>query len=197
MPTITTKAVGTDTALYTAILDLCPPEGSVLDVGAGKGAYHGALAHRAGSLTLVDAHEPYLKNRRALLPARKVTTVCGVVPDTLAPAALPRPAYDLVLAIDFVEHLPKDVAVTTIQAMQRLGRTVVVFTPRGNHPQDHDWLGEGADHWQTHRSTWEAPDFTALGFDVEVWVGFHEWARDRYAGVVDFSPDALWAVWRA
>lgn len=185
-----------DTALYVTILDLAPPGGSVLDVGAGKGTYHGMLVHRVGHLTLVDAHEPYLRDRRALLPAEKVTAVCGIVPQVLG--ALPQATrYDLVLAIDFVEHLDKPTAVATVQAMQRLGKTVAIFTPRGFHPQDHDYEGLGADHWQTHRSSWQPEEFEALGFDVEVWAGFHEWARDRYHDYPDFCPDALWAVWRA
>lgn len=191
--TITTKAVGTDTALYTTILDLCPPGGRVLDVGAGKGGYHGMLSHRAGSLTLVDAYEPYLRDRRAMIP--EATCILGEAHPVLKD--LPDRSFDLVLAIDFVEHLDRLTALAVIEHMKRVGKTAAVFTPRGNHPQDHDWLGEGADHWQTHRSRWEPGDLAALGFDVEVWAGFHEWARDRYAGVPDFSPDALWAVWRA
>jgi SAM-dependent methyltransferase len=195
MPLVTTRPVVTDTALFVALLDLVPPEGTVLDVGAGKGAYHGMLTHRARHLTLVDAHEPYLADRRAGLPPSRLTTMCGVVPDVLA--VMPQPSYDVALAIDFVEHLDKPAALATIQAMRRLAKTVAIFTPRGFHPQDHDYEGLGADHWQTHRSQWEAADFTALGFDVEVWTGFHEWARARYAAYPDFCPDALWAVWRA
>jgi hypothetical protein len=80
--------------------------------------------------------------------------------------------------------------------MRQLGPTVVVFTCRGNHPQDKDWLNEGADYWQTHKSRWDAGELSALGFDEEVWDAFHSWAYDRYAHVKDFSPDALWAVWR-
>lgn len=177
--------------LHNAILDLLPAQGSVLDVGAGKAGYHGFLAAKASRLVLVDAHAPYLQDRSVVLPAaqRLLGRAEEVLPQLNAD-------FDLALGIDFIEHLPKATAVEVLQHMQRLACRVALFTPSGFHPQDHDLFHEGADEWQTHRSGWTPRELEDLGFDVEVWRGFHEDARASYADQPDFNPDALWAVWR-
>lgn len=181
-----------DTGLYETILSFVPKDASVLDVGAGRGSYHGLLALKGARLTLVDAFEPYLKDRAVMVPT--AITHCGraeeILPRLLGP-------YDVALAIDFIEHLPKPEGLAVITQLQRLAGAVALFTPQGFHPQDEDHKHEGADTWQTHRSGWEAEELDALGFDVLVWEGFHPWAPEKYAeaGLV-ISSNALWATWR-
>ena len=99
-------------------------------------------------------------------------------------------AYDVVLGIDFVEHLRRMEALRVIAQMQRVGRSVLLFVPEGHHPQDRDFFGLGGDHWQVHRSTWYSDDLIALGFDVDRWPDFHKGEEGK-------DPGALWATWRA
>lgn len=175
--------------LRNAILAHVRPGDAVLDVGAGMAAYHGELLRRiggAGRLVLLDAHQPYL-DRSPVAGAKNVARMQGTAQELL-PRLQER--YDAVLAIDFIEHLTRPDALAVIAQLRRLGKIVVLFVPEGNHPQDKDYFNLGADHWQTHRSTWQAEDLVKLGFSVDRWPEFH-------AGAAGKDPGALWAVWDA
>ena len=181
--------------LHDSLLGLVQPGMKVLDVGCGLAKYHGALIEKLGAeslLTAVDAFEPYLDNRRAQWP--NVSYRLGRAEQVL-PEITER--FDLAIAIDVLEHFERPLAEHIFSHMRRCANAVAVFVPRGNHPQDHDHLEQGADELQTHRSTWQPDDLANLGCQsVEIWHGFHSWAFERYADVPDFSPDALWGVWR-
>jgi len=116
----------------------------------------------------VDAHLPYLEQRPSgplvpvILDAREATKI------------FPASSFDLVTMIDFIEHLDREDADTVLAMAEKLARRrVIVFTPRGAFPQDHDVTGLGGDEWQRHRSEWQPADFTAAGFRVAVLRGFH------------------------
>jgi hypothetical protein len=159
-------------------------EAKVLDVGAGLASYHVWLKNQC-RLTALDAHAPYLSEKRTDLEGVQRIVADAV---TLMPQ-FRSTAFQAVLAIDFIEHLEKTVAIKLIGEMQRVGLKVCIFVPEGHHPQDTDAYGLGGDHWQTHRSEWHKEDLEALGFKVEVWEGFHAlWRKDC-------DPNALWAVW--
>lgn len=180
--------------LHDAIHRLVPLGGRVLDVGSGLASYHGLVTERCRELVLVDAFPMYLEQAKQKYPDHVKTTLLGKAQEILP--TIPDDDFDLAMAIDFIEHLEKPESYALIEQLKRVAPTVAVFTCRGNHPQDHDWLGNGADEWQKHRSMWEAEDLEALGFETEVWGHFHDWAYTRYAGVPGFTPDALWGVWR-
>jgi 2-polyprenyl-3-methyl-5-hydroxy-6-metoxy-1,4-benzoquinol methylase len=176
--------------LHRRLLEEIPNGASVIDVGAGLAKYHELLAPpRTSRLTLVDAHEPYLNERAVRFPDAEI--LCGEAFPSLSSPDLISRRWDVALGIDFIEHLDVGMARATIRAMQRVAHKVILFTPEGNHPQNTDHYGLGGDHWQTHRSTWKAEDFEALGFETERWVDFHRWAQDRGC-----DPGAIWAIWR-
>ncbi len=168
--------------LYNAIYDLIPDGASVLDVGSGFAAYHDLILERCSELVLIDAHLPYLMRANT-----QATHIHGDAV-TLLPAM--REPSDIILGIDFIEHLERLDAEKVIGEMKRLAKKCVgLFVPEGIHPQTADHFGLGGDHWQTHRSSWRADDLIAMGFHVEVWGDFH-------AGTPGKDPGALWAVWR-
>lgn len=180
--------------LHDRLLAEIPKGASVLDVGAGLAKYHPLLIDHGCKLTLVDAHKPYLDERRERFGDR-VEIIHGDALDLLGSWAFSEApqtvrTWDVVLGIDFMEHLAANAARFLIENAQVVGRKVILFVPEGNHPQDTDHYHMGGDHWQTHRSTWTAPDLEALGFTVERWLDFHRWAKDRGA-----DPGALWATW--
>lgn len=170
--------------LHRHILDQLPPDGLVLDVGAGLAKYHELLVPHCRHLTLVDAHMPYLEDRAIKFPTTELRAgnALEILP-TFGPQQ-----YDLALAIDFLEHLTIEEADYTILLLMRCARKIAVFVPEGNHPQSRDAYGMGGDHWQTHRSTWDAEMLVDLGFTVERWLDFH-------AHAAGCDPHALWATW--
>ena len=156
----------------------------VLDVGAGLATYHVWLKEICELVTL-DVHAPYLSASRTDL--KGVKRIIGDAREVIPLLRLYE--FDLILAIDFIEHLTKEDAKLLISEMGRISEKIVIFTPEGHHPQDHDVFGMGADHWQTHRSEWKKEDLEALGFTVEVWEGFHKTWNSKC------DPNALWATW--
>jgi hypothetical protein len=155
----------------------------VLDVGAGLATYHTWLRNIC-ELHALDAHAPYLNPCRSDLQG-----VNRIVADATAFFPIEANSFDCILAIDFIEHLEKKVALQLIIDFQMAANKVVIFTPEGHYPQNQDAYGMGADHWQTHRSEWCASDLESLGFKVEVWEGFHgSWNSHC-------DPNALWATW--
>lgn len=186
------------TTLHDRLIGEIPKGASVLDVGAGLAKYHELLrAHVGRPLVLLDAHLPYLKKAKELVPdsicihgeAVEVLESSQQVQERFPPSAAGDTS--VILAIDFLEHLPRTDALRCVAAMKELASQIILFVPEGNHPQEKDHYNLGGDHWQTHRSTWYAEDLEQLGFVVERWVDFHRWASDRGC-----DPGALWATWR-
>lgn len=179
--------------LHARLLEEIPDGASVLDIGAGLAKYHELIAPpRTSRLTLLDAHEPYLAERRSKFPG--IETIHGEAYTHLlsfAHVTDTRRSWDVALGIDFIEHMDRAEALDVIYLMRKVAAKVVLFTPEGNHPQDKDFYSMGGDHWQTHRSTWVAQDFEKQGFATERWADFHRWAADRGC-----DPGAIWAVWR-
>lgn len=146
----------------------------------------------------VDAHAPYIEEARRKYPAE--TFIHADARDFaryLATASRHKDGsncrnvrYDAVLLCDFIEHLRLNDAIDIVRASQRIAcRRVIAFVPLGPHPQTRDVFGMGADHWQTHRSTWEPADLAALGFDVAVWDGYHaQPGKDSRAAFAIWEP---------
>lgn len=130
----------------------------------------------------IDAHAPYVEEARRRHPGSWF-----IHADALDAVRWVRPV-DAVLLVDFLEHLTRDDAEELIRVTKLVARErIVLFVPLGDHPQTCDVFGMGADHWQTHRSTWEPADLLALGFDVAVWDGYH-----RQAGKDDRAAFCTW-----
>lgn len=194
--------IGDLAGLLTRILVEVPFGSDVIDVGAGLEApYQRGLQARCRRLVLVDAHQPYLDAN--VTKGANVTKVRGIVPGCLSlfggdgtlsayagivtdrPLTVP-PEFDVAVCIDFIEHLEKLDAHYAILQMQRIARKVVLFTPMGVSPQDHDTYMMGADHWQTHNSEWHRETLEKYGFNVGVMDDFH-----------GLGHHALFGIWRA
>lgn len=178
--------------LHSRLLAEIPDGSSVLDVGAGLAKYHELLIAKGCKLTLVDAHEPYLAERAARFPAAAESGQVVLMPRkaTALPGSFYHNPFDVALAIDFIEHLDRDEARAVVMELCFIAQKVILFTPEGNHPQTTDGYNMGGDHWQTHRSTWEADDPIFASFATECWLDFHRWASDKGC-----DPGAIWAVW--
>ena len=75
-------------------------------------------------------------------------------------AVLPAARADAVYMLDVIEHMEKAEALEVIALAQASALAqVVVYTPLGFMPQEHDNWGLGGEHWQTHRSGWTPEEF--------------------------------------
>ncbi len=138
-----------------------PPPGSVLDVGCGLQPQELWKPTREGPTAVAfDAHLPYLEKLRdtgydgVLIHATWDTFMPSVVDDS----------FDVVVALDFIEHLKRNEGKRFLKEAQRVGKAVVIYTPNGDMEQSEDRWNLGGEEWQTHRSAWTAQDFPKSGW---------------------------------
>jgi hypothetical protein len=72
---------------------------------------------------------------------------------------------DCCMVVDVLEHFEKDTAIDLVQRIKNNFNKFLLMVPEGNHPQNGDVTGHGADEYQKHRSTWGQDDLEKLGFD--------------------------------
>lgn len=135
---------------------------SVLDVGCGlalKSKYIPAQI-RVG----VDIYPEYFKHIEADVPYVVIKGDARNLASIFTPKS-----FDLVIATDIIEHLNKHEAIAMIMQCEKIARIAVVLeTPLGFIPQDIDITGHGGHEWQTHRSSWNAPELEHLGYETRL-----------------------------
>ena len=76
-------------------------------------------------------------------------------------------SFDVVLAVDLLEHLTREEGLALLEAIERIARRrTVVFTPNGHVDQD----DIGGNPLQVHHSGWAVEDLRSAGYDV---IGVH------------------------
>lgn len=114
-----------------------------------------------------DLHRPYLEQARKQSPEVPWIPVQGDV-TKISEVFLPN-SFDLVMALDIIEHVEKDQALKLLRDLEEIARVAVVIeTPRGFLPQNLDILGFDQHHLQTHRCGFEVEELEALGYQVFV-----------------------------
>jgi len=127
----------------------------VLDVGCSDG--RGSEVLSQPGVHGIDIYRPALEGARAAHRRGPVTQ--GDV------RALPfaSATFDIVVALDVIEHFDKPVARGVLDEMERVSRfLVVVVTPRGFVQQS----GTPEEPWQEHRCGFAPTELAALGYDV-------------------------------
>jgi hypothetical protein len=80
-------------------------------------------------------------------------------------------SYDLVLLVDVLEHFSRAEGEKVIAECRRVGRVLIVSTPRVFWHQEDSW----GNPFERHQSLWSKKDFIALGAaevrQAENWVG--------------------------
>lgn len=158
---------------------------TVLDVGCGIRPQQIVPAERSVG---VDIHQPYLDTLHG-------DYICSDWRPALR--SFKRDAFDLVIALDFIEHLYRRDGHQFLSAAKRVGKAVAIFTPLGPFPQPYvrgepDGWGMDGGYWQAHRSAWTPEDFD--GWEIEVCEGFH--IHDAAKRLLPEPIDAFWAVKR-
>ena len=138
--------------------------GSVLDVGCG----------RVTPLSRIDRHFAFAVGvdvaRAEIAAARRLGFHDALVRADLASiqAVFSAKSFDAVVALDVIEHLPRDGAERALLAFERIARRkVVVFTPNGFVPQ----AGTPDNPFQEHRSGFSVDDLRERGYAVRGFYG--------------------------
>jgi len=107
--------------------------------------------------------------------------------------------FDACIALDVIEHLPKEDGLKLIRDMESIAnKKVVFFTPNGFLPQKHSADSD----LQAHFSGWEAAEMRSYGYDVSGMLGpkrlrgeFHQLKRrpKSFWGIVSALEQITWA----
>lgn len=155
---------------------------SVLDLGCGDSSPARLL--RNASLVGVDGYEPSVKAARQQGTHDEV--VLGDV--RKADQLFPGRRFDACIALDVIEHLPKEDGWRMLEAMERLAtKVVVIFTPNGFVPQK----SRNGD-LQEHLSGWLPEEMKAHNYQV---IGMHgpKGLRGEYAAL-RYRPKLIWGA---
>lgn len=112
--------------------------------------------------------------------------ICGDIQDFQATET-----YDVITALDFIEHVTKEDGVKILDKMELMGRRVILVTPNGFIPQ----VGTAQNPFQEHRSGWSADDLIKRGYRVYGMFG-PKMLREGTA-ILRYRPKFLWGaiVW--
>ncbi len=164
----------------------------ILDLGSGPCSdYLRNRKFRGKDITCLDVFGPYLKECQKLgyktlhLDASKIL-------ENFKPAA-----FDIILAIDFLEHLEKERGLKLLKDMEKISRRqILIFSPLGFVPMDIDNFGYDNTYFQTHRSAWSQEDFQKRGYNCMVLKNLHKdvrWLSSKKYSDKPVSADAIFA----
>lgn len=168
--------------LLTALI---PSEcSSLLDVGCGRASPLARVLPTIENSVGVDALTSELNERGAAVSGHRRYVQSDV---RRLGELFPERSFDVVVALDVLEHLEKDEGWSLLDAMERLAtRRVIVFTPNGFLPQD-EYDGNP---YQIHLSGWTVDEFRGRGYRV---MGVNGWRplRGERASIA-WRPRSLW-----
>lgn len=158
---------------------------TLLDVGCGARSPIDAFSVRLPYSVGVDGFEPALRASKAAaihdeyrqLDVRRLD------------ASFEPRSFEVVLAVDLLEHLEAEEGVELLAAMARIAsKRVVVFTPNGFVPQG----VIGGNPLQIHHSGWNVATLRSLGYDV---IGVHgfKFLRSHEASI-RWRPRRFWSI---
>ncbi len=133
---------------------------SVVDVGCGRGIVGSLLRiyREPDRIVGIDLFEPYLDF------CRKLGVYDGLTRHDLETASLPfkDKEFDLSVALEVIEHLPKQSGRTLMGELERISEMVIVSTPNRYFHQD-PYDGNSL---QKHLSRWTVQDLKTKGYKV-------------------------------
>jgi hypothetical protein len=156
---------------------------TLLDLGCGRQSPVKEFSRGLSRVVGVDRHVPYLEESLAAGIHHEYRQA-----DVLEIGSVFEPgSFDCVVALDLIEHLPKEEGLRLIPLMERIARKkVIIFTPNGFLEQrayDDNAL-------QEHLSGWSPAEMRALGYRV---IGVNGWRPLRgERGVIRWRPEWLW-----
>jgi hypothetical protein len=169
--------------LYRQLDTLLAPCPEVLDIGCGRCSP--VQFYRKGRTVGVDLSDEYLDEARRTGTHDELRKASALeIEKEFGPAA-----FDACIALDLIEHLPKEGGWELLRQMEAVARRrVILFTPNGFLPQ----RNREREEFQEHQSGWTTEDFRSRGYQV---MGMHgpKSLRGEYHGL-RHRPKVLWAL---
>jgi ubiquinone/menaquinone biosynthesis C-methylase UbiE len=152
---------------------------SLLDVGCGANSPIQKFSSKIARTVGLDGFAPSIQKSRVKNIHSEYLQ--GDLMESLA--ALKSKSFDVVIAMDVIEHFEKEPGWKFLQELERVAKKrVIVFTPNGFLPQ-----GEYDENPnQLHRSGWTTEEFVARGYSVSGINGL-KWLKGEY-GAPRFKP---------
>lgn len=98
-------------------------------------------------------------------------------------------SFDAVIALDVIEHFPKNEAYELIKDLEKIAKKkVILLTPNGFYPQD----GYDSNPYQVHKSGWSKKDLGRIGYKLYGLRGI-KYLRGDYA-TIKYKPWIIWAI---
>lgn len=156
---------------------------TLLDVGCGRDSPVRHFSRRLAKVVGVDRHVPYLEESRAAGIHHEYRQA-----DVLEIGGVFEPkSFDCVVALDLIEHLPKEEGLRLIPMMERIARKkVIIFTPNGFLEQ----RAYDDNSLQEHLSGWEPAEMRAMGYRVTGVNGWRPLRGER--GLLRHRPEWIW-----
>ncbi len=97
-------------------------------------------------------------------------------------------SFDVVVALDLIEHLTKEKGLWLIKQMERIGvKKIIIFTPNGFVPQ----TPFDNNPWQLHVTGWDFEEMKMFGFDKIFGFGGYKKIRgERFS--IKYKPRIFW-----
>lgn len=157
---------------------------SVLDVGCGSNSPLVKVRKHFYSVG-VDIHRPSIvvSRRQKIHDEYKIGNVFDIN------RFFKKQSFDAVVALDLIEHLPKEKGRKLLVKMIKLAKKkVILLTPNGFIQQ----IPYDGNEFQRHLSGWTIEDFKRFGFRVYGMRGL-KWLRGEYA-TITWKPWLFWAA---
>ena len=151
----------------------------VLEVGCG---YRARAAKGARTYVGLDVYQEYLARAHRRYPSR---IFC--LTDWTGMEVFEDNTFDVVFAIDFIEHLGRREGKAFLKEAARVAPRTAIFTPLGPMKQAPN---DGEPESQRHRSAWTPKDFK--GWKIKVLKDFHRQLADGTK--LERPISAFWAV---
>jgi len=146
---------------------------SILDVGCGRGSFMRIINGRRKFFTVgCDLYLPFLKEcKQNKIYDEHVLCDARFLP-------FRRCAFDIVLCLEVIEHLPKKDSLRLLKQMEEIAQQqIVISTPIGFKKQFQDLVSQNP--FQTHKCGWTLKELKKLGFNDFLGDGFFLYDRLR------------------
>lgn len=163
---------------------------SILDIGCGRGEPMQFINRKGQFLTVgADIFKPYLREcqRQGIHDSY---VLCDI-------RSLPfrNKSFDIVLCMQVLEHLEKEVGRKLIEAMEKIARQqVIISTPLGRSEQ-HPYDGN---LYQEHRRIWSPAELRMLGYKVRGYglprIGYEGGLASRLPKTLRQLTNILWVL---
>lgn len=154
-----------------------PIEGlKVLDLGCGE--FASGISEEIPLLPFreyvgVEIHKPTFERARVKqLKAKRVGFVNMEIIEFLE--TVKNDKFDVIMMFDVLEHFEKKDALRILSMVEKIcTKRLIFFMPIGDHTLEaNDGIVAG-NPYQKHLSEWSKDEWIKLGYDIELWKGFH------------------------